>query len=190
MFNSFAIALLAGAVAASYPAADKPSYGKADYKSFSVGAKISSYTSGIAAKVGGYGKSMNERLSKGLGKGSYGGYGSKSSAYSSHGVDHSDEDYDSDHHYEAPKYGVKAEYNTKSYGHTSTYGPFAYQKPKVTYDVYGPKAYLKTEGPKAALSVKAPSKETYTKQAALYYKSAVVANKFKKPEIENYAPKF
>jgi len=141
MFKSFAIALLAGAVAASYPAADKPSYGKADYKSFSVDAKISSYTSGIAAKVGGYGKAMNERLGKGFGKGSYGGYGSKSSAYSSYGADQSDEDYDSDYeseedydgdyesdkdHYEAPKYSVKAEYNTKSYGHTSTYGPFAY----------------------------------------------------------------
>lgn len=129
MFKTFAIALLASAVAAgSYD--DKPSYGKADYKSYSVSAKISSYGSGISSKVGDMTKGMNERLSKGFGKGSYGAYGSKKSAYSSYGSDDSDdEDYDEsedDYSDEEPKYSVKADYETKSYGHTSTYGPFAY----------------------------------------------------------------
>ena len=65
MFKTFAIALLASAVAAgSYD--DKPSYGKADYKSYSVSAKISSYGSGISSKVGDMTKGLNERLSKGF----------------------------------------------------------------------------------------------------------------------------
>jgi len=69
-------------------------------------------------------------------------------------------------------------------------GPYSYKRPHVDYDVCGPEADLGVCEPEACLGVDEPDFAARTFGGKLGWRAPVVGNRFKRPEIETFSPKF
>ena len=139
----------------------------------SFGGRAARFGSGLGGRIGGRTADISDRLgAKNVGNISY---GNSRSSYSGISIEKEEPE-----HY---GYG-------HTHKHTIEWGPFSYRQPRVEYGVYGPKTDLRTRGARGHFGIEAASLKTRTDSGRLGFKRPNLANAFKRPEIENFAPKF
>ena len=192
----------------SYGIEDKSfgGYGQDSYGA-RFGGRVSSFGGDISSRFGqqSFGKSLGGygQDSYGVEEKSIGGYGQDSYGQDSYGQDSygvEERSYGApakeERSYRAPAKEVGYGKSHGGYGqvdykhHVASYGPFSYRKPKVDYKVAGPGPKLGVYGPKAKLGVDRAELSYKSKRGSLGVYGPNVGNKFQRPDIKAFRPKF
>jgi hypothetical protein len=139
----------------------------------SFGGRAADFGSRLGGRIGGRTAGISDRLGrKDIGNVSY---GNSNTSYSGISIEKE----------EPQHYGYG-----HTHKHTIEWGPFSYRQPRVEYGVYGPKTDFRTRGAAGHFGIDAASLKTRTQSGRLGFKRPDLANSFRRPEIENFAPKF